>query len=82
MPVVSFLGAVSAEVSQLLHVDAGAVMRFIGGERAVIVGVHRNGGTHSQSSTYAFQRFACPSALHDTIASTRNTPTVTAISRT
>jgi signal transduction histidine kinase len=31
-------------VSQLLHVDAGAVMRFIGGERAVIVGVHRSGG--------------------------------------
>jgi signal transduction histidine kinase len=43
-PLDSLFGAVSAEVSQLLHVDAGAVLRFIGGERAVIVGVHRAGG--------------------------------------
>src|SRR5690349_6160752 len=46
-PLDSLFGAVSAEVSQLLRVDAGAVMRFIGAERSVIVGVHRNGGTHS-----------------------------------
>ena len=43
-PLDSLFGAVSAEVSQLLHVDAGAVMRIIGGERAVVVGVHRTGG--------------------------------------
>jgi signal transduction histidine kinase len=43
-PLDSLFGAVSAEVSQLLGVEAGAVMRFIGGERAVIVGVHRTGG--------------------------------------
>jgi signal transduction histidine kinase len=43
-PLDSLFGAVSAEVSQLLQVDAGAVLRFIGGERAVIVGVHRAGG--------------------------------------
>jgi signal transduction histidine kinase len=43
-PLDSLFGAVSAEVSQLLGVEAGAVMRFIGGERAVIVGVHRLGG--------------------------------------
>jgi signal transduction histidine kinase len=43
-PLNSLFGAVSAEVSQLFGVEAGAVMRFIGGERAVIVGVHRNGG--------------------------------------
>jgi signal transduction histidine kinase len=43
-PLDSLFGAVSAEVSQLLHVDAGAVMRLIGAERAVIVGVHRTGG--------------------------------------
>ena len=43
-PLDSLFGAVAAEVAQLLHVDAGAVMRFIGGERAVIVGVHRTGG--------------------------------------
>src|SRR5215217_4198400 len=43
-PLDSLFGAVSAEVSQLLHVDAGAVLRSIGGERAVIVGVHRTGG--------------------------------------
>jgi signal transduction histidine kinase len=46
-PLDSLFGAVSAEVAQLLNVDAGAVMRFIGGERAVIVGVHRTGGVHS-----------------------------------
>jgi len=34
-PLDSLFGAVSAEVSQLLHVDAGAVMRLIGAERAV-----------------------------------------------
>jgi signal transduction histidine kinase len=43
-PLDSLFGAVSAEVAQLLGVEAGAVLRFIGGERAVIVGVHRNGG--------------------------------------
>jgi signal transduction histidine kinase len=46
-PLDSLYGAVAAEVSQLLRVDAGAVMRFIGGERAVIVGVHRAGGVRS-----------------------------------
>jgi signal transduction histidine kinase len=43
-PLDSLFGDVSAEVAQLLTVEAGAVMRFIGGERAVIVGVHRTGG--------------------------------------
>jgi signal transduction histidine kinase len=43
-PLDSLFGAVSAEVTQLLGVEAGAVMRFIGGERAVIVGVHRTTG--------------------------------------
>jgi signal transduction histidine kinase len=43
-PLDSLFGAVSAEVAQLLHVDAGAVLRFIGGERAVIAGVHRASG--------------------------------------
>ena len=43
-PLDSLFGAVAAEVAQLLRVEAGAVMRFIGGERAVIVGVHRTGG--------------------------------------
>jgi signal transduction histidine kinase len=36
--------AVSEEVATLLGAEAGAVMRFIGDERAVIVGVHRTGG--------------------------------------
>ncbi|MDA0164492.1 hypothetical protein OM076_29750 [Solirubrobacter ginsenosidimutans] len=43
-PLDSLFGAVSAEVAQLLGVEAGAVMRYIGGERAVIVGVHRTTG--------------------------------------
>jgi signal transduction histidine kinase len=43
-PLGSLFGAAAAEVSQLLHVEAGAVLRFMGGERAVIVGVHRTGG--------------------------------------
>ena len=43
-PLDSLFGAAAAEVSQLLGVDAGVVIRFIGGERGVIAGVHRTGG--------------------------------------
>ena len=43
-PLEALYGAVSEEVATLLGADAGAVMRFIGSERAVIVGVHRCGG--------------------------------------
>src|SRR5262245_59955763 len=43
-PLDSLFSAVSAEVTHLLDIEAAAVMRFIGGERAVIVGVHRVGG--------------------------------------
>ena len=43
-PLDALYGAVAEEVATLLRADAGAVMRFIGGERAVIVGVHRAGG--------------------------------------
>ena len=43
-PLDSLFGAAAAEVSQLLSVDAGVVIRFIGGERGVIAGVHRTGG--------------------------------------
>jgi signal transduction histidine kinase len=40
----SLFGSVSEEVGRLLGVEAGAVMRFAGGERAVIVGVYRMKG--------------------------------------
>ena len=43
-PLEALYAAVSEEVGTLLGAEAGAVMRFIGDERAVIVGVHRNGG--------------------------------------
>ncbi len=43
-PLESLYARVSEEVGQLLAVEAGAVMRFAGGERAVIVGVHRKQG--------------------------------------
>ena len=43
-PLEALHAAVSEEVVTLLGAEAGAVMRFIGDERAVIVGVHRIGG--------------------------------------
>jgi signal transduction histidine kinase len=43
-PLEALYGAVSEEVATLLGAEAGAVMRYIGSERAVIVGVHRSGG--------------------------------------
>ena len=43
-PLDRLFGAVAGEVVQMLGSEAAAVMRFIGGERAVIVGVHRVGG--------------------------------------
>jgi signal transduction histidine kinase len=43
-PLDSLFGRVSEEVGRLLGVEAGAVMRFVGGERAVIVGVYRMKG--------------------------------------
>jgi signal transduction histidine kinase len=43
-PLDALYGATAEEISSLLASEAGAVMRFIGSERAVIVGVHRGGG--------------------------------------
>src|SRR4051812_50092152 len=43
-PLDSLFGAVAAEVSQLLGVEAGAVPRFMGGERAGVVGGHPTRG--------------------------------------
>jgi hypothetical protein len=43
-PLESLFSRVSEEVGRLLGVEAGAVMRFVGGERAVIVGVYRMKG--------------------------------------
>ena len=43
-PLESLFARVSEEVGRLLGVEAGAVMRFVGGERAVIVGVYRDEG--------------------------------------
>jgi signal transduction histidine kinase len=43
-PLASLFEHVSEEVGRLLGVEAGAVMRFVGGERAVIVGVYRMKG--------------------------------------
>ncbi|HWK30058.1 MAG TPA: GAF domain-containing protein [Solirubrobacter sp.] len=43
-PLDTLFATASEEVARLLGVDAGGVIRFIGGERAVIVGVHRMGG--------------------------------------
>jgi signal transduction histidine kinase len=43
-PLESLFAHVADEVGRLLGVEAGAVMRFLGGERAVIVGVYRMKG--------------------------------------
>src|SRR6478735_2775131 len=43
-PLESLYARVSEEVGRLLAVEAGAVMRYAGAERAVIVGVHRAQG--------------------------------------
>src|SRR4051812_32289057 len=43
-PLASLFEHISEEVGRLLGVEAGAVMRFVGGERAVIVGVYRMKG--------------------------------------
>jgi signal transduction histidine kinase len=43
-PLESLFGRVSEEVGRLLGVEAGAVLRYIGGERAVVVGVYRQKG--------------------------------------
>ncbi len=43
-PLDALYAAIAQEIGTLFGAEAGAVMRYIGGERAVIVGVHRGGG--------------------------------------
>src|SRR4051794_41542892 len=43
-PLDSLFGAVAAEVTQLLHVEAGALLRFIGGAGGRMVGGRSPGG--------------------------------------
>ena len=79
-PLDSLFGAVSAEVAQLLGVEAGAVMRFIGGERAVIVGVHRTGGVRGLpvNAELDFDRAGAPSAAPSARCCPPASPTATA----
>src|SRR5690349_11172222 len=44
-PLPQLFNAVAAEGARVLGVDAGGVMRYIGAERAVVVGVWNGGGT-------------------------------------
>src|SRR4051794_30850184 len=43
-PLERLFASVAAEIARVLGVDAAGVMRYIGGERAVVVGVWRSGG--------------------------------------
>ena len=43
-PLERLFGDLAEEIAMLLEAEAGGVLRFIGGERAVIVGVHRTAG--------------------------------------